>query len=92
MARRTVDESIWRARKALLGIQDNVSAMLDRCDPHKAERDEPDECREFLGEYEWPTPAWLDHLCIELGRVNAMLHAAEGDAIVERRRREEEVA
>ena len=83
MAKRTVDETIWRGRKALLGVADSVNRMLDRVDPKGDERDLPDECHEFLSDYDWPSPAWLDHLALELGRVNATLHKAEGDAIYE---------
>lgn len=82
-----VDKTIWRARKRLLDLADEVREMTDRTDPTGRLRDE--RWRED-GDYDEPDPAWLDHVAEELRMVNWALHEAEGAAI--RARHEREVA
>ena len=80
-----IDETIWRARKRLLDLLDEVRGMTDRTDPTGRLRDE--RWRED-GDYDEPDPAWLDHVADELRMVNWALHDAEGEAIRERHERE----
>lgn len=86
MARRTVDETIWRARKRLLDVLDVVERMVETCDPRGTLRDEY--AHEHLEEYDEPDAAFLDHVALELSRINLTLHDAEGAAIAERHARE----
>lgn len=80
-----IDKTIWRARKRLLDLADEVREMTDRTDPTGRLRDEW--WRED-GDYDEPDPAWLDHVAEELRMVNWALHEAEGAAIRERHERE----
>lgn len=80
-----IDKTIWRARKRLLDLLDEVREMTDRTDPTGRLRDEW--WRED-GDYDEPDPAWLDHVAEELRMANWALHEAEGAAIRERHERE----
>ena len=83
----SIDRRIWRARKRLLDLLDEVREMTDRTDPKGRLRYEW--WRED-GDYDEPDPAWLDHVADELRGINWTLHDAEGEAI--RARHEREVA
>lgn len=76
MARASVDEQIWQARKRILDLEEQCRRVADWCkDPE---------------DYDFCSAAFVEHVADTLHNVNWILYDAEGDAIRERQQRSED--
>lgn len=82
----SVDKRIWRARRRILDLMEEVDRMASHAESY------PEDDFEDMAEFESPTAEWLASVSMELARANWTLHDAEGDAIRMRLREQEREA
>lgn len=71
----TVDKRIWRGRRRILDLMEEVDRMASCAESY------PEDDHEDMAEFDSPTAEWLASVSMELARANWTLHDAEGDAI-----------